>query len=370
MDNGIKVSIITATFNSEQHVEEAIRSVVNQTYSNLEHIIVDGCSTDRTMDIVRRYEDKIAAHISEPDRGIYDAFNKGLELATGEIIYFLNSDDCLSDQRAIEDAVKHFNNSKTKVVYGNILVRDHAAGTSYTKGKPCSLADLKRADMCPHPAFFARRSLFEQFNGFDSSYQIASDLDFIIKCFKQYGQQAVYVDRTFSIFRVGGSSTDRFRQSATNKETADIIERHFGPEAAAPIHERESLNVYYRIWIEEVMLKGRGITSSLKRSGVKKAAIFGTLDTAHMLYRDLQMEDIEIVCALDNNAHETNKKFRDVLIRQPDWLREHLDSIDAILISIESTSDILVKKQLEKIIGNHRIQIVSWKDLVRTARSA
>ena len=158
----IKVSIITATYNSEQYVEDTILSVINQTYADIEYIIVDGGSRDNTIQIAQRYRDKIATLISEPDKGVYDAFNKGIRASTGDIIYFLNSDDFLYNESIIEMVASRFNeNRELNAVYGNVLHRGNNTETDQIHGWEFSDHDFIKGYMPPHQALFVKRDMFD-----------------------------------------------------------------------------------------------------------------------------------------------------------------------------------------------------------------
>ena len=162
----MKVSIITITYNSAATVEDTIRSVLSQDYPFVEYIIVDGASRDATLDIVHRYSDKIARIISEPDKGIYDAMNKGVLAATGDVVGILNSDDFYADSSVISDIVKTMNQEHSDACYADLVyvdkddtnrvVRTWKSG-SYTPGF------FLRGWMPPHPTFFVKRSKYEQF---------------------------------------------------------------------------------------------------------------------------------------------------------------------------------------------------------------
>ncbi len=161
-----KVSIITVCYNSAKTIEDTIQSVVNQTYDNIEYIIIDGLSTDNTLEIVNKYKDKITKIISEKDNGLYDAINKGIGLATGEIIANLNSDDFYIDNNVIADVVVKIEEEKSDTLYANLyyvdaldtnkVVRNWVSG-QYKKGM------FFKGWMPPHPTFFVRKKVYDQF---------------------------------------------------------------------------------------------------------------------------------------------------------------------------------------------------------------
>lgn len=175
------ISVITVSYNAVSTIEQTILSVINQTYSNIEYIIIDGGSTDGTIDIIRRYEDKIAYWVSEPDRGIYDAMNKGASKANGEYIAFLNSDDWYElDAVSI---IAQFADGKTDLISGiiklyknNIFLYAHGASM-----------DNIYNEMIAHPSTFMRRDLFGELGGYDLTYSYVADYDLMLRLKKHGG---------------------------------------------------------------------------------------------------------------------------------------------------------------------------------------
>lgn len=200
-----KITIIMAVYNRVNKVEQAISSVVNQSYRNIEFIIIDGGSTDGTVDIIKKYEDKIAYWISEPDKGIYDAFSKGVKIATGDYIEFIGSDDSFYSNDVIE-----------KIVNQIEVDTDIIAGTEYTVNGDKCLEKLLRNEsvrdkntyiggMSPHAAMFARRELFNKYP-FDTSYKIAGDYKFFLQCYIDSSITFKFVDTPVAYFENGGVS--------------------------------------------------------------------------------------------------------------------------------------------------------------------
>ncbi len=359
-----KISIITPTFNSEKHLEETIKSVLNQDYSNIEYIIIDGGSNDRTLSIIAKYRQRISYFISEPDKGIYDAFNKGLRVATGDIIYFLNSDDYLYESNVIGELAEIFSSRPNLAfVYGNALVLDEKIGFKYIRGRAMSFQDLKTGEMPPHMGFFARKSLFEKHGYFDTQYVIGGDYDFVVKCFQSDEQNSLYVDRTIAVFRCGGISTDPTKQQLMSQEQSAIIAKYFGiqPEISAV----SEINGYYRTWLECLLLQSKGISSVLHQNGIKKVAIFGTMKTALYLLADLKQEKIKVVSFLDNNPNMQNQNLFGIPVNPSKWIAQNIDKIDAILISIENNRDSIVIEQFREMVKNSPVQVYSWKDLIK-----
>ncbi len=217
-----KVTIITAVFNAENTILDSLHSVQSQTFKNVEHLIIDGASTDRTLSIIENNASESVVIKSESDDGIYDALNKGLAIATGEIIGILHSDDMYSDSRALEMVVKLFSDSSVDVVYANLnyvrqsnplkVVR-HWRATPFVKIAPGVYSEnlsMFQGWMPPHPTLFIRRSCYLTLGGFDTQYKIASDYNFIWKLFFKSQFKAVHLDVVIINMRLGGVSNRSF----------------------------------------------------------------------------------------------------------------------------------------------------------------
>ncbi len=215
------VSVITVVFNGAKHVEETIGAIAGQTYPHVEHIVVDGGSTDGTVDILRRNNDSIGYWLSEKDFGLYDAMNKGIALVSDPESYvlFANADDSLFSPDAIARVIS--SSSGEDLVYGRMVLSDDAV--SGVSGRKVEFTDLARQTLC-HPATFVRRRIFDQVGKFDTSYVIAADYDHIVRCFKA-GVSTRFVDVVVSRMRMGGLSDDRFMLSC--RERKQVIRRYF-----------------------------------------------------------------------------------------------------------------------------------------------
>lgn len=215
----MKVSIITATYNNEETVEETILSVFDQSYKDIEHIIIDGCSCDKTIHFLNKHQDKISKIISEPDRGIYDALNKGIKNSTGDLIAFLHADDIYTDNKIIEEAVDLIKKEKTDSVYADLLyvsknntnkvIRNWKAGKfKYSK--------LKKGWMPPHPTFLVKKEIYNKFGSFDSNFRIAADYDIILRFLGKHRISSSYLPKVMIKMRIGGES---------NKSLKNIIDK-------------------------------------------------------------------------------------------------------------------------------------------------
>lgn len=206
----MKVSIITACYNSGCTIADTLSSVSGQSYKPIEHILVDGLSTDRTLSTIEHYRDRISTLISEKDDGIYDALNKGIRCATGEIIGFLHSDDVYADRDVIEEVVQCFHNSAVDVIYGNLFVVDPENLQKLFRiydASGFSPRHFKYGLMPPHPAVFMRKEVYERFGFFNMDYTIAADFEFLLRVFTNPEIRTRFIDRTLVIMRKGGASS-------------------------------------------------------------------------------------------------------------------------------------------------------------------
>jgi glycosyltransferase involved in cell wall biosynthesis len=205
----MKVSIVTVCFNNVDTVEDTVRSVMSQTHSDLEHVIVDGKSTDGTVDVLAKYRDRIDTIVSEPDEGIYDAMNKGIRLATGQMVGFLNADDIYADSNVISDIVAAVQAGQYDAAYGDLVYvprHDVSRVLRYWKAGEYRPGDFYNGWVPPHPTFFCRRFLFEKLGSFNSFYRIAGDFELMLRFIEGHGIRVAYVPRSLVRMRVGGKA--------------------------------------------------------------------------------------------------------------------------------------------------------------------
>lgn len=211
---GIKISVITATFNSVLTIDDCLSSLAQQSYKNYEHIVIDGGSNDGTLDILRRRKSTLAKLISEPDKGIYDALNKGIEHATGDVIGFLHSDDMYGDSSILEHIANAFTDPSIIAVYGDL---DYVRRRSFDKvvrrwkSSEFSIEDLRRGWMPPHPTLYVKTSWYKKNGGFDIKYKISADYSSILKMFNEKNFKSKYIPMVFIKMRLGGISNRSFR---------------------------------------------------------------------------------------------------------------------------------------------------------------
>ena len=223
----MKISIITVCYNAANCIEKAINSALLQTYNNIEYVIIDGKSTDGTLDIINNYREKISAFISEKDNGIYDAMNKGIQIATGDVIYFLNSDDTLYDECVIQDVVKEFERTKgLSLLYGNVIYEDKKDNRRETRNfGHITRSNIIHENLC-HQAVFAKHALFKDIGGFDLKYKINADYDWLLKVFLSKKYSIKYFDSIVAIFNYGGEHVKN--ATITRKERFTVRAKYYG----------------------------------------------------------------------------------------------------------------------------------------------
>jgi glycosyltransferase involved in cell wall biosynthesis len=224
-----KISVVTVAFNSERTIEDTILSVRSQKDADCEHIIVDGGSRDGTMAIVDRHRHHLGAVISEPDKGIYDAMNKGVALARGEYLGCLNSDDYFASDHALARIQAAFEaEGGADCVWGNIVYVD-------ASGRPRRIVDaswfrpslFKFAIMPPHPGFYARTDAIRAAGGFEPKYKIAGDFDLMVRLFQDPSFRGKHIDELVTVMRLGGVSTEGIAVSRfSSSELLDALTRN------------------------------------------------------------------------------------------------------------------------------------------------
>ena len=207
----MKVSIITVCFNSAKTLQKTIDSVKSQTYLDIEYIIVDGKSTDATVDIINSNEEVITKWISEPDKGLYDAMNKGVEMATGNIVGILNSDDTFYNDKTINDIVEFHNNTEIDASIGNIIQHNEKGKVTRTySSKNWNPEKLKIGFMPPHPSIFFKKELFDRYGVYKLNYKIGADYELIIRFFLKNNIIWKYSGITTTSMLIGGVSSSGF----------------------------------------------------------------------------------------------------------------------------------------------------------------
>jgi len=210
----MKISIVTVCFNAAETIVETLESVARQTHADVEHIVIDGASTDGTMDIVRRSVGRVARIVSEPDGGIYDAMNKGLALATGEVVTFLNADDIYANDGILDRVARLMADPDLDACYADLVYvskDDPKRVVRYWKSRTYVPGLCLKGWMPAHPTFFVRKSLLDRYGGFDPAFRLQSDFDLMVRLFGLHHIRTRYVPEVWVRMRMGGASNKSLR---------------------------------------------------------------------------------------------------------------------------------------------------------------
>lgn len=205
----MKITVITIAYNAADTIEETIKSVLDQDCKNLEYIIVDGASNDQTLEIVRKYDASISKVVSEPDTGVYDAMNKGLNLATGDVIAILNADDTYAHPKVLSRVLASLEASGADSCYGDLIYvsRTHSEKTTRTWiAGPYRRESFLNGWMPPHPSFFAKRKLYQKYGMFNTQLKTSADYELMLRFLFRYNVSTVYINEILVKMKVGGQS--------------------------------------------------------------------------------------------------------------------------------------------------------------------
>lgn len=218
----MKVSIITVTYNSAKTLTDTINSVLNQDSCDIEYIIIDGKSNDNTLHIVQSYGSKISKYISEPDKGMYDAMNKGIKLATGDIVGILNSDDIYNHNNTVHKVVETFEETGCDAVYGDLVyVHQNNLNKVIRKwtSKPYNRSQFKYGWMPPHPTFFVKKEIYEKYGVFNTALKSAADYEIMLRFLYKHRITPQYIPEILVRMRAGGvSNANMSNRIRANKE--------------------------------------------------------------------------------------------------------------------------------------------------------
>lgn len=211
----MKISLITASYNSATTIADTIKSVTSQTYKNIEYIIIDGASSDDTLDIAKSCIEGDHLIFSAPDNGIYDAMNKGITAATGDVIGIINSDDVYQDMHVIKEVMSHFEwDPELDIIYGDLVyVKADDVNKIVRKWRsaPYYPGFFEHANVPPHPTLFLRKEVYEKVGLFNLQYQLASDYEFMLRTFKKFNFKSLYIPRLMVKMRLGGATNKSLR---------------------------------------------------------------------------------------------------------------------------------------------------------------
>lgn len=203
----MKISIITVVYNNEATIRNAIDSVLSQDYPDIEYIVIDGASKDKTFDIIQSYGDKITKVVSEPDKGIYDAMNKGVKLATGDVVGILNSDDLYASDTIISDVMELIQKEGTDCLYGDLIyVRQDDITKKVRYWKSGKQKDFKSGWHPPHPSFFVKKSVYDECGLYDTALRVSADFEMMLRILDKHKCRVSYLPKVIVKMRVGGES--------------------------------------------------------------------------------------------------------------------------------------------------------------------
>jgi glycosyltransferase involved in cell wall biosynthesis len=212
MKNQLKISIITVCFNSEDTIEDTVRSVISQTYNNIEYIVVDGKSQDSTLSIIQNYKEDISVILSEEDKGLYDAMNKGIRLSTGDIVGTLNSDDVYFNKHVLSKIAKCYLDPLINCSYGDLVYVENVHQDKVVRrwvSSSFSYALLLKGWIPAHPTFYCRRELYEELGCYNTQYKLAADYDLLLRFFLSNKLKAYYIPEVLVKMRVGGVTNNK-----------------------------------------------------------------------------------------------------------------------------------------------------------------
>lgn len=228
----MKISIITICFNSEKTIRETFESVLQQTYKNIEYVIVDGKSTDSTIDIIKEYLPKfkkkgISVNFkSEKDKGLYDAMNKGVSKATGDIIGIINSDDIIHDKNAFKKIVDRFEKENCDATYSDLYIMDYETMSIPNRIFIAGKKSYKLGWYPPHPSLYVKKEVYEKYGNYDTKYKIAADYDFMVRIMKN-GIKLSYIKEPLIYMRAGGTSTSSLKSYKKSfDEAIDVLKKN------------------------------------------------------------------------------------------------------------------------------------------------
>ncbi len=351
-----KVSIITVVYNGAKTIEKTIQSVLGQSYDNIEYIIIDGLSTDGTQEIIRKYQDSIAYFVSEKDNGLYDAMNKGIQKATGEIIGIINSDDWYAEN-VIEKVVQFYEQSEVDLIYGKVINILENGREILIGKKPIDYIWFQ--NVIHHPSVFVKRDIYEKFGVFDTKYRISADYDLLLRFYSK-GVRFGYMDEIIAYFRMGGISSVRARQM--EDETYAISLTHISdcPNKSDVIIKIEEAWKWYS-FIREIEDRKNFLSELLHKyfkRKVENIIIFGTGFWGKKCYESLNGGEIEIQYFVDNNESMWNQEIHGISVINPIELQ---NMAEYVLIAVKDHGD-EVKVQLTNMV-NANLKCVTIKEL-------
>lgn len=337
----MKVSIVTVCYNSAKTIERTIKSVAGQDYRDIEYIIIDGGSTDGTLDIIDRYKDKISVLVSETDEGIYYAMNKGIERATGDIIGFINSDDWYADG-AIAAIVEAFFKTNADIVYGKHVVVENGV---YREVKNGNLDDICFGMVFGHPATFVKSNCLKKYP-FDVSYRIAADYAFFLRMYFQ--KKSFYeIDAVIAYFRTGGASSNTVKTYwETKKASLRLSRGNVSDTRYLEIRDHYKKARFLPIY-SFLLLKFRSGQGQKfrKRMGKQRIILYGAGKIGKMFLSDMRDLGLNVIAFWDSNVSRHGTILEGVPIYAPCHKNQRRDSAIILLATVKDNEAIATSLQ-------------------------
>lgn len=347
-----KISIVTVCYNSAGTIRRTLESVRAQHYKDLEYIVIDGGSTDGTVDILKEYEDVITDWSSEPDGGIYDAMNKGIKKSSGDLITFLNSDDWYEED-VLGDVAKCFEDTQTDIIYGNFIMQDGEDRQYVYELDNINLEELHYKWLLCHQALFYKRTLFEVWGGYDTSYKAAADYEWTLRAYVN-GVKFEHLPRMVCRFSIGGfsviheeDSIEELRRLQINLLPEQLKEKYL-PRIIE--NYQTSMRDYLARCIMSGIVSGNKKTKQKMQQKLKliydnsriKLIVWGAGQRGKRYVNFLNASSINIFAVMDNNVSLWGQKLEGITICKP-YRADDKNVI--ILIAVRDDSE-EVKKQL------------------------
>lgn len=356
-ENDLKVSIITVVRNGAKTIEQTILSVLEQTYKNIEYIIIDGESTDGTLQIVENYFRFIDCFVSEADQGIYDAMNKGIQKATGDIIGIINSDDWYAKD-AVKNVVDYLCQKDVDVVYGKI---DYVfENGSRKEWKRAALETFWYRNVVKHPSVFIKKEIYMKYGGFNLKYAVCGDYELLLRLYSKHIRFG-FTDNVIAYFRVGGFSSKFQYKSIVERKEISMNYIEYSPNKSETLNKIEDEYRWGKFSLEIRNRKNllSDLLSTYFQKKVSEIIIFGTGILSEECYRILQEEKIVVKFFSDNDPNKWNNEIHGIRVAMP---QEIYDKGGYVLIAVRDDAE-KIKEQLKKNKSTE-LKCVYLKELV------
>ena len=356
----MKITVITVCLNSARTIEQTIRSVIGQGYDELEYIIIDGQSTDGTMEIINKYKDKISLIISETDEGLYDAMNNGISKATGDIIGILNSDDWY-EQGALQSVADAFVDSGVEIVHGQANRYDEDRFVMHQKGG--NIETLWYTMEMRHPTVFVRRNVYEKYGVFDTCYRVSADYELMLRFYTK-GVHFKYLDKVITNFRLGGVSSQMTEQIANDIFQICMDYIKFAPEEDRLIILEKIKRAYQaNMFLAKGIMRpddlyNRIVECCKKENEIMPVMIFGAGKWGMQICQILRNNNLLPKGFVDNNSESWNHWQCDIKVCSPAELQSFKG---VVLIMVKEHSQEILEQLRE--LNNSDLKCVCWEEL-------